>query len=66
LSFPQHEKNKLDDFPLPEGVPPHLGDIVVCFPVAVKEAEKFGRLVDDQISFYVEHSLLHLLGYHHY
>lgn len=65
LSFPQHERHKLDDFPMPEGMPPHLGDIVVSFPEAVKTARRYGKLVDDQVCFYIEHALLHLLGYHH-
>lgn len=65
LSFPQHEKNQLHDFPLPEGVPPHLGDVVISFPEAVKTAKKFGKRVDQQICFYLEHGLMHLLGYHH-
>lgn len=65
LSFPLHDKKALNDFPLPSGIPPHLGDIVVSFPEAIKQAKKFGRLVDDQLCFYIEHGLLHLLGYHH-
>ncbi len=65
LSFPQHERHQLDDFPLPSGVPPHLGDIVISFPEAVRSAKRFGKLVDDQICFYLEHGLMHLLGYHH-
>lgn len=65
LSFPLHDKQTLNDFPLPSGIPPHLGDIVVSFPDAIKQAKKFGRLVDDQLCFYIEHGLLHLLGYHH-
>jgi probable rRNA maturation factor len=65
LSFPQHEKHQLDDFPLPAEIPPHLGDVVISFPEAVKTARRFGKLVDDQICFYLEHSLMHLLGYHH-
>lgn len=65
LSFPQHEKNQLHDFPLPEGIPPHLGDIVISFPEAVKHAKKFGKRVDQQLCFYLEHGLMHLLGYHH-
>ncbi len=65
LSFPLHEKQALDDFPLPATIPPHLGDIVVSFPAALEQAKRFGRLVDDQICFFVEHGLLHLLGYHH-
>lgn len=65
LSFPQHERHQLNDFPLPEGVPPHLGDIVISFPEAVRSAKRFGRRVDDQLCFYLEHGLMHLLGYHH-
>lgn len=65
LSFPQHEKNQLQDFPLPEGLPPHLGDIVISFPEAVQNAKRYGKMVDDQICFYLEHGLMHLLGYHH-
>ncbi len=65
LSFPQHNKGQLDDFPLPPGMPPHLGDIVISYPAALENARKFGKLVDDQICFFVEHGLMHLLGYHH-
>jgi probable rRNA maturation factor len=65
LSFPQHEKNEHHDFPMPEGMPPHLGDIVVSFPAAVTNARRFGKKVDDQIAFFVEHGVMHLLGYHH-
>jgi probable rRNA maturation factor len=65
LSFPQHEKHQLQDVPLPESIPPHLGDVVICFPEAVKSAKRYGKRVDEQICFYLEHGLLHLLGYHH-
>jgi probable rRNA maturation factor len=70
LSFPQQDPEQPDksfkeepkDAP---ALPRQLGDIVVCFPEAVKEAQKLGRMVDDQICFLVEHGLMHLLGYHH-
>lgn len=65
LSFPQHEKHQLNDFPLPPEMPPHLGDVVICYPEAIATARKFGKLVDDQLCFYLEHGLMHLLGYHH-
>lgn len=65
LSFPQHERHQLDDFPLPAGQPPHLGDIVISFPEAIKTAKRFGKRVDEQLCFYLEHGLMHLLGYHH-
>lgn len=65
LSFPHHDKKQLNDIPLPADIPPYLGDIVISFPEAVKMAKKFGKRVDDQIGFYLEHGLMHLLGYHH-
>ncbi|MFZ5376136.1 MAG: rRNA maturation RNase YbeY [Patescibacteria group bacterium] len=65
LSFPQHERNQLQDFPLPPGFLPHLGDIVICYPFAVETARRYGKLVDDRLCFYLEHGLMHLLGYHH-
>jgi len=65
LSFPQHQKGAIDNIPLPSEVLAHLGDIVISFPEAVKTARRFGKLVDEQIIFYLEHGLMHLLGYHH-
>src|SRR3990172_7846872 len=65
LSFPHHDRQQLADVPLPRGVPPHLGDIVISFPEAVSTARRFGKRVDDQLCFYLEHGLMHLLGYHH-
>jgi probable rRNA maturation factor len=70
LSFPQHDPEQPEkDFSEPvkdaPQLPIHLGDIVVCFPEAVKQAAKKGKMVDDQICFLVEHGLMHLLGHHH-
>jgi rRNA maturation RNase YbeY len=69
LSFPQHDPSQPDkDFAVRielDGAPLHLGDVVVCFPEAVNEARKRGKMVDDQICFLVEHGLMHLLGFHH-
>ncbi len=42
-----------------------LGDIVISYPVVIKEAIKLEMLVDDRIDELVEHGLLHLLGLHH-
>jgi len=42
-----------------------LGDVVVCYPQAKKQAMSFKRLLDDEIEFLVLHGVLHLLGIHH-
>lgn len=56
-------------FPLEEGVFPdgvlRLGDIVICYPVAVKQAAEKNLMVDDEIWFLAEHGCRHLLGIHH-
>ena len=65
LSFPINDP--ADDRPFlssPDGVL-RLGDIVVCYSVAVEEALEKQCKVDDQIKFLTEHGLMHLLGYHH-
>lgn len=66
LSFPTHHtKNEIDSFPMPDEELPHLGEIFISFPETVKTAKRYGKMIDDQLCFYLEHGLLHLLGYHH-
>lgn len=43
----------------------NLGEIVVCFPLVVKEANIEGKLIEDKVLELLEHSALHLLGIHH-
>ncbi len=65
LSFPLNDP--ADDRPFissPDGVL-RLGDIVVCYPMAVQQAFEKQCKVDAQIQFLAEHGLMHLLGYHH-
>ena len=56
-------------FSLAEGessnLPPNvlrLGDIVISYPVVIKEAAEGEMLVDDKIDSLIEHGLNHLLG----
>ena len=43
----------------------NLGEIVVCFPVVVKEANSDGKLIEEKVLELIEHSAFHLLGIHH-
>ncbi|HET7099124.1 MAG TPA: rRNA maturation RNase YbeY [Patescibacteria group bacterium] len=43
----------------------HLGEIIVCYPVAIAEAKKEGVLIDDKVYELIEHGAMHLLGIHH-
>lgn len=61
LSFSQVEGEGVAS---PDGVL-RLGDIIISFPQARKNAGKKETLVDEEINFLVKHGLLHLLGIHH-
>lgn len=59
-------------FPLSEGEPTvmptdklRLGDIVISYPVLIRESAEYEELVDDRMDMLVEHGLNHLLGLHH-
>lgn len=59
-------------FPLAEGEPIvlptdklRLGDIVISYPVLIKESAEYEELVDDRMDMLVEHGLKHLMGIHH-
>ena len=43
----------------------HLGEIIVCYPQAFREAKEENRKIEDKIYELVEHGALHLMGIHH-
>ena len=60
------------EFPLTEGeqtkLPSditRLGDIVISYPMVIKEASEQDLLVDDRVEELVQHGMMHLLGLHH-
>ncbi|MDN3226915.1 rRNA maturation RNase YbeY [Kocuria rhizophila] len=62
MSFPMDE--------LREGTPEEpslgvLGDVVLCPPVAQRQAEAAGHSTEDELCLLTAHSLLHLLGHDH-
>ena len=42
-----------------------LGDVVICYPVAVRQAAINHRSVNEEIAFLTDHGCKHLLGHHH-
>lgn len=42
-----------------------LGEVVVSWPQARRQAMERNILVDEEIDFLIQHGLLHLLGIHH-
>lgn len=61
LSFPQLEGQQMPG----EVEKLVLGDVVVCYPQAKRQALKMNHLLDVEIEFLVNHGVLHLLGIHH-
>jgi len=52
------------DFPGQKGAP-HLGDVVIAFPVAEKQAAVGGHTVLEEVLLLAVHGTLHLLGFDH-
>lgn len=61
LSFPAGEP--LPGLPADE--PAYLGDIVVAYPYAARQAAAAGHAVVEELQLLVVHGTLHLLGYDH-
>lgn len=66
LSFPQNDPSQPSKpfTPPPDGVL-YLGDIIISYPEAVKEAAHDEMMVDDKINQLVLHGIDHLMGIHH-
>lgn len=46
------------------GVEP-LGEVVISYPTALRQARQAGRVVEDEVAHLLVHGILHLLGYDH-
>ena len=57
LSFAQDEASEEDGL--------MLGDVVVSYPRAKRQALEYYKTLDEEINFLVCHGVLHLLGIHH-
>lgn len=58
LSFPVPFEN-------PDTGYPYLGDILISYPTAARQAEKAGHPPQEEITLLLVHGILHLLGYDH-
>ena len=52
-------------FVLPASEGNGLGEVIISFPQAVRQAADAGRDVDDELAQLVTHGILHLLGHDH-
>ncbi len=65
LSFPMLEGRGGWEFVEAPDKTVHLGEVIICYPVAVRQAEEHGHSVEKEIAILLVHGLLHLLGYDH-
>ena len=63
LSFTEEEVPSGFVFP-PDGII-RLGEIIVCFPLAVEEAGRENKTIEERVLELVEHGAMHLMGVHH-
>ncbi len=61
LSFPQYDTQE----EIPKTGMSVLGDIVICSPIAKKQAEEAGHSEKRELVYLFVHSMLHLLGHDH-
>jgi probable rRNA maturation factor len=72
LSFGLSDRSKpaVDDeepFPFPQEPDDvlHLGEVVISYPTAVRQATEHGRPREEELRHLLIHGILHLLGYDH-
>ena len=66
LSFPQFEGHEdlLEDL-LDDEAETLIGDVVICFEQAERQAEEFGTGLTREMLYLFVHSVMHLFGYDH-
>lgn len=42
-----------------------LGEIIICYPQAVRQAKKAGHSISEELKLLLTHGFLHLLGHDH-
>ena len=62
LSFSQQEGEEIVG---PPGGVPALGEVMIAYPQAVRQADEVGRSVEEEVARLLIHGTLHLLGYDH-
>lgn len=43
----------------------YLGEVIICYPQAVRQAKQYGHSVKDEMALLFVHGLLHLVGFDH-
>ncbi len=59
------EWSAYDEFVLPPGEAAGLGEVIVSYPQAVRQAEEAGHSVRQELAHLIAHGILHLMGHDH-
>ncbi len=52
-------------FVLPPGQPPPLGEVIISYPQAQRQASERGEPLDQELALLIVHGVLHLAGHDH-
>ncbi len=64
-AFPRMKKGEDMEFVnSPDGVN-YLGEVIICYPRAKKQAKRLGHSLKKELAILLVHGILHLLGYDH-
>jgi len=61
---PVGKKTEVEFVGPPDGIE-RLGEVVICYPRAKKQAKRMGHSLEKELTLLFTHGLLHLLGYDH-
>lgn len=65
LSFAQEDESGEPGYTRGEDEPELLGDIIICVPRALSQAEEYGHSVRRELGYLAIHGLMHLVGHDH-
>lgn len=54
-----------EGFVLPPGESAGLGEVILSYPQAVKQAQEAGHSVERELAYLITHGILHLMGHDH-
>ncbi len=64
-AFPRLKKGEDMEFVEPPDGVKRLGEIVICYPRAKKQAKEAGHSLESELTVLLVHGILHLAGYDH-